>query len=102
MPGNLLGVLPDGDWPEAAVELGPGDALVCFTDGITERHEGSRFFDEAGVVDAVRHFDGTAGDMAGAVESAAREFVSREPVDDMAVLVIRVPPEAALAESDVA
>jgi PAS domain S-box-containing protein len=101
-PGSLLGALPDGDWAETVVKLGPGDALVCFTDGITERHEGSRFFDEAGVADAVRDVDGTADELAAAVESAARDFVEREPVDDMAVLVLRVPADPALAQSDVA
>jgi GAF domain-containing protein len=35
--GTLLGVFPDIACEEAKVELDPGDAIVMFTDGLTER-----------------------------------------------------------------
>ena len=34
--GMLLGVFPVSDWSEHTVHLAPGDALVCYTDGVTE------------------------------------------------------------------
>ena len=36
--GPALGVYPDIDLPQFALELGPGDALVMYTDGVTERN----------------------------------------------------------------
>jgi PAS domain S-box-containing protein len=35
-PGSLLGILEDPDLSQTQVELGPGDALVLVTDGVTE------------------------------------------------------------------
>ena len=91
--GTLLGVLSDPDLHESTVALGPGDVLVCFTDGIVERHQAGRFFEEAGIA-AVLAQPGAAGAqvLATRIEGAARAFVSEEPHDDMAVLVLRVPP----------
>jgi sigma-B regulation protein RsbU (phosphoserine phosphatase) len=34
--GPLLGALEDQTWQQGTVELGPGDVLVLYTDGITE------------------------------------------------------------------
>ena len=45
-PGSLLGILPEIDSVEDAVELGAGDAVVLFTDGITERRQHRRFFED--------------------------------------------------------
>ncbi len=34
--GTVLGMFPEVDYEEAAVDLSPGDLLVAFTDGVTE------------------------------------------------------------------
>jgi serine phosphatase RsbU (regulator of sigma subunit) len=89
--GTLLGVDRDIDLHEATVNLGPGDSLVSFTDGIVERHEGRRFFEEEGVSAVLRENEGRSADeMAAAIEDAARRFVAGAPRDDMAVVVVRV------------
>jgi serine phosphatase RsbU (regulator of sigma subunit) len=91
-PGSLLGVSRDIELHEVTVHLGPGDTLVSFTDGIVERHEGNRFFEEVGVAGVLRTAgDLTADAMAAAIERAARRFVDGPPRDDMAVVVVRVP-----------
>jgi predicted permease len=36
--GPVIGLLPDVDFEEASVDLCPGDALLAFTDGVTEAH----------------------------------------------------------------
>jgi PAS domain S-box-containing protein len=92
-PGNLLGVVEPAFVTDEELELGAGDALVLYTDGITERHSGTSFFGDEGVERAIT---GTAGlsadDLAGRIEDAARRFVEGRPTDDMAVVVVRVPP----------
>ena len=91
-PGSLLGVGVDLDLHDVDVDLGPGDVLVFFTDGIVERHEGARFFDDDGLTEVVRSVRGLAAPaIAVAIEEAARAFVDGEPRDDMAVVVLRVP-----------
>jgi PAS domain S-box-containing protein len=91
-PGSLLGVGVDLDLHDVDLDLGPGDVLVFFTDGIVERHEGKRFFDEDGLTDVVRSVRGLGAQaIAVAIEGAARAFVDDEPRDDMAVVVLRVP-----------
>jgi PAS domain S-box-containing protein len=91
-PGDLVGAVADIELHDVEAWLGPGDALVCFTDGITERHEGKRFFDDRGIAEALSATLGqSAGSIATQVERAARGFVEGPPHDDMAVLVVRVP-----------
>ena len=82
----------DLDLHDVEVDIGPGDVLVFFTDGIVERHEGNRFFDDEGLAKVVRSVRGMpAPAIAVAIEQAARAFVDGEPRDDMAVVVLRVP-----------
>ncbi|HEX3621312.1 MAG TPA: SpoIIE family protein phosphatase [Acidimicrobiales bacterium] len=93
-PGSLLGASPDIELHDVLLELGPGESLVCFTDGIIERHQGRTFFDEAGIAKvlaeaAAAHAD--AATIAARIEQEARNLFADKPQDDMAVLVVRVP-----------
>ena len=93
-PGSLLGASPVIELHDVAVHLDPGEALVCFTDGIVERHQGRLFFDEAGVATALRAAvaaDSDAATIAARIEQDARTLFADRPHDDMAVLVARVP-----------
>lgn len=91
-PGDLLGVLEDEELElhESTIELGVGDALVLYTDGVTERRDGRRMFGQYGLrktlANARRH---DAETLASALESAAESFVDTELRDDLAILVIR-------------
>lgn len=91
-PGGLLGASADIELHDVDVELGPGEALVCFTDGIVERHRGRQFFDEGGIGRILREAAGSdAATLAARIEQEARNLFADKPHDDMAVLVARVP-----------
>lgn len=100
IPGTLLGIVAAPDIADTTVVLGPGDALVLFTDGITERHAGDRFFEEEGLAKVLGRCAGfTADTLAERIETAARAFVEDAPRDDVAILVVRVPERAASTTS---
>ncbi|MFD6418308.1 PP2C family protein-serine/threonine phosphatase [Streptomyces sp. NPDC060194] len=87
--GVLLGVLPAPAYRPARLALGPDDALVMFTDGLTEaKGAGGRFFEEdlPGVVG--RSVDG-APDPAGRLIRLASDF-RQTGDDDTAILIVSV------------
>lgn len=98
--GTLLGIVPDPTLADVHVELEPGDALVLYTDGVTERHADDRFFEEEGLAKVLSRCSGfTAATLAERIETAARGFVEDELRDDLAVLVVRVPSRPAATTS---
>jgi PAS domain S-box-containing protein len=90
--GPLLGVVPAVVHPDVIVRLGHGDALVAYTDGVTEgRGSDGMFGDER----LVRLLGGSAGLDADAlvdrIVDAAVSFQGGRSQDDLAVLALRVP-----------
>ena len=51
--GDLLGVFEHASTVVDDITLAPGDALVCFTDGVTERRDDGRMLGEEGVLAAL-------------------------------------------------
>ncbi|MER5296491.1 SpoIIE family protein phosphatase [Streptomyces pharetrae] len=91
-PQPLLGVLEDLELYEETVTLDPGDVLLCVTDGVTERREGSRMLGDDGLADVLTTCTGlTAGAVAARIMRAVERFASDAPSDDMAILAMRVP-----------
>jgi serine phosphatase RsbU (regulator of sigma subunit)/PAS domain-containing protein/anti-sigma regulatory factor (Ser/Thr protein kinase) len=91
-PGGLIGAVPTPDLVDMHAEISAGDSLVLYTDGITERHTGTMFFDEDGLTEVLlgcRDLD--ADQIAEQVEVSARDFAADAPKDDLAVLVAQVP-----------
>ncbi|NJP47518.1 SpoIIE family protein phosphatase [Actinacidiphila epipremni] len=96
-PQPLLGVMDDLELVEQSVTLDPGDVLLCVTDGVTERREGTRMLGDDGLADVLATCTGlTAGAVAARIQRAVERFASDAPSDDMAILAMRVP---ALPES---
>jgi phosphoserine phosphatase RsbU/P len=99
-PGTMLGILPDIEVHDDRTILQPGDALVLYTDGVTEaRFRGSGtgrppelFGDERldAVVAGCRGLDAAA--VAARIETAVLDFSAGRPRDDIALVVVRVPP----------
>ncbi|GHJ40546.1 SpoIIE family protein phosphatase [Streptomyces sp. TS71-3] len=91
-PQPLLGVMEDLDLYEQTVKLDPGDVLLCVTDGVTERREGTRMLGDDGLTDVLTTCTGlTAGAVASRILRAVERFASDAPSDDMAILAMRVP-----------
>jgi serine phosphatase RsbU (regulator of sigma subunit)/anti-sigma regulatory factor (Ser/Thr protein kinase) len=91
--GDLLGVLDDVTIADDEVVLRPGEALVFYTDGVTERRDGSVMFGEYNLLGACRTAaGGTADEIAGQLEEAVRAFSPEASRDDLAVLVVRAAP----------
>ncbi|MCZ7416174.1 SpoIIE family protein phosphatase [Streptomyces sp. WMMC897] len=91
-PQPLLGVMDDLELYEQTLTLDPGDVLVCVTDGVTERREGTRMLGDEGLAECLTTCTGlTAGAVAARVMRAVERFASDAPSDDMAILAMRVP-----------
>jgi serine phosphatase RsbU (regulator of sigma subunit) len=92
-PGTLLGVFPDPELSDRVTDLGPGDALIFYTDGVTEERSGAQVFGEDGLTEVLASCAGLdAHGIVGAVGDAVAEFRPEAPRDDMAVVAIRVKP----------
>ena len=91
-PGTPVGLFQDPGITDATVELGAGDAVVLYTDGVTERRRGALMFGEEGLhrlLASLPAGTGAAG-IAGRVEQEVAAFEAGPLRDDMAVLVVRL------------
>jgi serine phosphatase RsbU (regulator of sigma subunit)/anti-sigma regulatory factor (Ser/Thr protein kinase) len=91
-PQPLLGVFEeDVDFRSDTIELGPGQVLLCVTDGVTERRDGNRMLgDGRGLEQLLSSFTGlSAGAVAAGVQRSVREFGSMPSNDDVALIVLR-------------
>ncbi|MBZ4324132.1 SpoIIE family protein phosphatase [Streptomyces sp. SCA2-4] len=91
-PQPLLGVMEDLELYEQPVTLDPGDVLLCVTDGVTERREGSRMLGDDGLADVLATCTGlNAGAVSARILRAVERFAAEPPSDDMAILAMRMP-----------
>jgi PAS domain S-box-containing protein len=87
--GTLLGVVGDPELAEAAIGLSPGDALVLYTDGVTEARTADGLFGSDRLATVASGAAGhSATEIARRIEEAA---ASGELRDDLAIVVLRVP-----------
>ena len=91
--GTMLGVAEAPELVEQTVRLAPGDALVLYTDGVTDaRPLGGQRFGEEALLATVRAAAGaTAEGIAQAVEGAVRTHLTAATAsaDDRAIVVLR-------------
>ncbi|MCZ9336522.1 serine/threonine-protein phosphatase, partial [Streptomyces sp. TRM76130] len=85
-PQTLLGVVEDEAYVSEAFDLRPGDTLLCVTDGVTERRDGCRQFDDdEGLAVALAGCAGLDAErIAARVSRLVHEFGDGPPEDDLA------------------
>jgi PAS domain S-box-containing protein len=92
-PGTLLGVFTDIELTDTTVDLGPGDALVLFTDGLTEAERTGREFGQKWLTDVLaRNVGRSVEDIARSLEREVLGDQNQGLPDDLAILVARVKP----------
>lgn len=91
-PGALLGVWASPEPAERETELAPGDAVVLYTDGVTEAGAPADAFGEGRLGALLAGLGGAGADViAQGVLDAVLGHRPEPPRDDIAVLVIRLP-----------
>ncbi|MGH2690393.1 MAG: PP2C family protein-serine/threonine phosphatase, partial [Actinomycetota bacterium] len=91
--GALLGVVDDPDPMEVTAALGPSDALVFYTDGITEARMPREIFGEQRLFDLLASCAGLdATTIVSRVGEELDWLTDESRRDDAAMLVVRVPP----------
>jgi serine phosphatase RsbU (regulator of sigma subunit) len=89
--GPLLGVVPDAVFEEDDVPLARGDAIVLYTDGLTDAHAPERMLDESDLLAELRDCAGLSpGEIALRMERLALGDSQDAPRDDIAVVVVKL------------
>jgi sigma-B regulation protein RsbU (phosphoserine phosphatase) len=100
-PG-IVGVMPDGEFLESAVQLRAGQRVVCYTDGITEAmNDKEMMFGERGLADAcVRWGKQPFTHMVECVLRELDRFLAGAPQrDDQAMLALEVTDRGVAAQA---
>lgn len=88
-PGTMLGVLDEFHATDTELELGPGERLLLYTDGLVEARAGSDLFGISGVERVLRQSWQAGGEqIAALLEQEALGFCNGTPQDDMALVVL--------------
>lgn len=88
--GQPVGMFPEPEYQTTRLRLSPGDALVLYTDGVTEARRDGDLLGEEGVLAALETAgSGSPDQLADALVSAATEMEGPHRRDDLAVLALR-------------
>jgi len=91
-PGSLVGVLEDPEFSDVEVSLLPGQSLLLYTDGVPEGRDDDGFYGIDRLLQLAPVTGPAADQLAGAVLDDVLEFQHGVARDDIAVVVLRVPP----------
>ncbi len=86
-----VGMFEEAEYAPSTVQMGPGEYLVIYTDGVTEASNmRNDLFEEARLRKLMEDFKGaSAGELSDAVQSGMREFTQGAPqADDITLVVV--------------
>jgi serine phosphatase RsbU (regulator of sigma subunit) len=86
--GRLLGILEGAVARRVPLNLGRGDVLLFYTDGVTEARRKGELFGEERLAAAVAAAGPTAEDVVRSVEDAVGDFGDHDRADDVALLAV--------------
>jgi sigma-B regulation protein RsbU (phosphoserine phosphatase) len=89
--GTLLGMFPEVNVVDVHLVLRSGDAIVFYTDGVTEARAGAELFGEERLTAALSRQATSAAAIADGVLHEVMRFQSDFSSDDIALVVARVP-----------
>jgi serine phosphatase RsbU (regulator of sigma subunit)/anti-sigma regulatory factor (Ser/Thr protein kinase) len=104
--GTALGLLETISCPAETLHLDPGDSLIFYTDGVTERRRGRELFGGQRLRDAAAPLASYSAEVIAArLRTATIGFSAEPPRDDIALLVLRnelsLPPSRIRARAQV-
>jgi phosphoserine phosphatase RsbU/P len=91
VPGALLGVFETEDFRDTDIVLEPGDALVAYTDGVTEGRRGREWYGEERLEAALVEHGGSATSLTEGTLGDVLSFQGDDPRDDIVIVAVRVP-----------
>jgi serine phosphatase RsbU (regulator of sigma subunit)/anti-sigma regulatory factor (Ser/Thr protein kinase) len=92
IPGTLIGAVEAPQVHDAEFRLDAGDALLLFSDGLSEARRGHEQLSEAGVAELLGSCPSDdARSICDVLENAALEFQGGTGADDVTMLCVRVP-----------
>jgi serine phosphatase RsbU (regulator of sigma subunit) len=90
-PGVLLGIEADPELSDSTLMLRSGDALMLYTDGLTDAYAPERSLEVDDLALVLASCTGrTASEIADRIERAALDDDTRQPRDDVALVVVRL------------
>jgi serine phosphatase RsbU (regulator of sigma subunit) len=87
---TVIGAFENWDCALGRTQLGRGDILVAYSDGITEAANGAGLYGETRLIEAVRSARGSAEEVLSAILDQVRDFSGGAQSDDLTVMVARV------------
>lgn len=88
--GTALGLFDTVKSPRVLISLHPGETLVFYTDGVTERRRGEELLGQERLRQEAATLAGFPAEVVAArLRAAALGFSPESPVDDIAILVLR-------------
>jgi len=93
--GTLLGAVPNPMLSDYRADLEPGDAVLLYTDGLTDAYAPDRIVSQEELAAALHGTAGaSAAEIAARMQSVALGGRNGSPRDDITILVLRVPEPA--------
>ena len=90
-PGLLLGLEPEPELRDYTVDMQVGDALMLYTDGLTDAYAPARILEVDDLASLLAACAGRpAAEIADRVQRAALDGDAAQPRDDIALLVLRI------------
>ncbi|MFP4497737.1 MAG: GAF domain-containing protein [Vulcanimicrobiota bacterium] len=88
----LIGVFPDTSYSEELFQVGPGDIIILYTDGINEaRSREGEFFGINRLIEIVReNFHLSSQALANKIHTSVQKFTRRKITDDFSLLIVTI------------